>query len=563
MIVERIQIIDPSNGEAGEYSFSAGANLLVSQKNHQGKSSLLKTMYYGLGLEIKNFPPKWRPSNMIIKIGLLNEKTKQKYYVIRYADLFYVSDHKSALTKAGYTKWLSGELGIDMKLTDKTTGRFRSISYPSALISPFYVDQDDSWSGKFFSSISELQMYSDVPKSIFDYILNITDDKEAKQKEALKQLAIDLKNTKSKRSNVNEVYMDFVNSNTEDRAHDTTAIVNPVTNNKKNLDNFIHLLDEAHKKFIRDKANRLKLQRELDQLKKSLEEYNSILEMLKDDYDYIKSVCKHCNSELTKQQVQTRMDIRTDILEISQLINLATHQLSEVEVKLANALTSEEESNSEYTRLSKEIDTDTEINSLVDYIEEVSKKKSQDDFAQIIQDLDTMIGRLESSVKEKRAEIKEIAKKSEELVERISASYREYVNELSFMMPGSNINIYEFGKFTIPKSSGVNINQIYLGIYLTYMRLVAEYGRYTLPFCIDSFIKNETANQGQQDMFLATEKYLLAMESQSILSIIQENVDKYITAQTNFHRVELGDRLLSSENFKEAYEEVKLIMVSN
>ncbi len=563
MIVEKIQIIDQRNGEAGEYSFSSGANLLVSQKNQQGKSSLLKTMYYGLGLEIKSFPSKWHPSNMIIKISLLNEKTKKKHYVIRYGDLFYVSGHKSALTKTGYTKWLSEELEIDMKLTNKTTGRFRSISYPSALILPFYVDQDDSWSGKFFSSVSELQMYSDVPRSIFDYILNITDDKGSKQQEELKQLAIELKKTKSKRNNVNEVYMDFLNSNTEDRAHDTTAIVNPVTNNKKNLDNFIHLLDEANKKFIKDKATRLKLQRELDQLKKSLAEYGSILVMLNSDYDYIKSVCKHCNSELTKEQVQTRMNVRTDILEISQLINLTNHQVSEVEAKLTGAVISEQESNLEYTRLAKEIDTNAEVSSLVDYIEEVSKKKSQDDFAQIIQDLDTIIGQLDNSVKEKRAEIKETAKQAEELIERISTSYREYANELSFMMPGSNINQYDFGKFTTPKSSGVNVNQIYLGIYLTYMRLVAEYGRYTLPFCIDSFIKNETANEGLQDMFKATEKYLLAMNSQSIFSIIEENVEKYITKQTDFHKVELGDKLLSSEHFKELHEEIKLIMVSD
>lgn len=413
MIIEKIQIIDQSNGEAGEYSFSSGANLLVSQKNQQGKSSLLKTMYYGLGLEIKNFPSKWRPSNMIIKISVLNEKTKKRHYIIRSGDLFYVPDHKSALTKTDYTKWLSKELEIDMKLTNKATGRFRSISYPSALISPFYIDQDDSWSGKFFSSISELQMYSDVPKGIFNYILNITDDKEAKQQEDLKQSAIELKRVKSKRSSVHEVYIDFVNSNTDDYAHDTTAIVNPVVNNKKNLDNFIYLLNEANKKFVKDKATRLKLQRELDQLKKSLEEYNSILEMLNGDYDYIKSVCKHCNSELTKEQVQTRMNIRTDILEISQLINLTSHQVLEVEAGLANALISEEESSTEYNRLAKEIDTNTEVNSLAEYIEEVSRKKSQDDFAQIIKELDTNIGQLDSCIKEKRAEIKDTAKKAE------------------------------------------------------------------------------------------------------------------------------------------------------
>ena len=69
MLVKRILIIDHDSSEAGEYSFSAGPNLLVSADNSQGKSSLLKALYYALGLDIKPFPKDWRPPKMTMIVS--------------------------------------------------------------------------------------------------------------------------------------------------------------------------------------------------------------------------------------------------------------------------------------------------------------------------------------------------------------------------------------------------------------------------------------------------------------------------------------------------------------
>lgn len=563
MIIEKIQIIDTSNREAGEFVFSSGANLLVSRSNRAGKSSLLKTMYYGLGLDLKNFPRKWPYKNMIIKLHLLNEKTGKKQEVVRYNDLFYVSGKKSALNRTSYTHWLSEELDIDMKLPNRKTGYLRSVAYPSALVAPFYVDQDDAWSGKIFYPTNEVLMYSDVPKGIFDYILGITNDKVAALRGKLKQLSLDQDQIRTKRHNVNEVYMDFINSNSDDYAHDLAEIKMPTENNKKNIDYFIHLVDEANKKYISDKSARINIQRKLDILRKSSEEYSSIIKMLNSDYDYIKTVCKNCKSKLTHEQVQTRMNIRTDILEVTQLLNATVLDIEEVEKKLIASISAEEESNAAYLKLTKELDTNYEIKSISQYIDEVSKKKSQDNFAKIIRDLDNDIDVFDPKIKDQKDEIKKAAKEVKDLVLEIEKSYSEYVNELSALIPGSNINEYEFGKFIIPKASGTHGNQVYLGLYLTYMKLLSVYGRYKLPFCIDSFIKNETAIEGQKEMFAATEKYLLGVKSQTIFSIIEENVDLYISNESAFHKVELGDRLLSGDKFKELYDEVKEIIVAN
>ena len=127
-------------------------------------------------------------------------------------------------------------------------------------------------------------------------------------------------------------------------------------------------------------------------------------------------------------------------------------------------------------------------------------------------------------------------------------------------MNGSNVNDVEFKSFTIPQSSGVHLNQTYLGVYLAYMRLISKYGKYSLPFCIDSFIKNETTSTKSNVMFDATEKYLLGMEKQSIFSAVDENVTAYMKNADKYHQVRIEDRLLSADGFKDALEEVRDIV---
>ncbi|MBC6309999.1 hypothetical protein HCJ66_10650 [Listeria sp. FSL L7-1582] len=55
MIVNSFSIIDFKNKEAQDFEFSDGTNLIVSEGNTQGKSSLLKSMYFTLGFDVKQW----------------------------------------------------------------------------------------------------------------------------------------------------------------------------------------------------------------------------------------------------------------------------------------------------------------------------------------------------------------------------------------------------------------------------------------------------------------------------------------------------------------------------
>lgn len=560
MLVKRILIIDHDNGESGEYCFSAGANLLVSNDNTQGKSSLLKTLYYGLGLDITVFPKDWKPSKMTVKIDVLNDTTGEEAYIVRRNDIFYVSGVDGAISIQEYTKWLSGQLGSELRLTMKKTKTTSPVTHPSALIAPFYVDQDASWTSRLYPSFGEMGMYDEVPLRILEYLLKISDDDELKLKEKISKLRKQEKTVSAKRSNVNEVYMDYLNDQPADKAEQVSSMLNPVEANHESIELFTQLMEKANKVYIEQKATRVKLQREYDQKLKSYNEYKTIQQMLKNDYDAIKSVCKTCKSELTQEQINTRMDVSTDLYELSFLISTTKLEMENIEKQLARAVENEEKSNSEYTRLAEQVETNQNVKSIAEYIEVASKKKSQEEFASIIQKLDTNLGELNSDIKDYNKEYRELKQTSTRRIDEINKSYQEWVNDLSTIMQGSNVNDLEFKKFTLPQSSGVNSNQTMLGGYLVYMRLIAEYGRYSLPFCIDSFIKNETAANKSDAMFAATEKYLLGLSKQSIFSAIDESVNSYMKNADDYNHVRINGRLLSSNSFKDSLSEIESII---
>jgi len=561
VLVEKILIIDHDNGEAGSYKFKPGPNILVSADNSQGKSSLLKTMYYGLGLDIKVFPAGWNQKKMTIKLDLVNEITGKALYIVRKGDLFYVPDFKGSITRADYTKWLSDQLSVDLKLTNKKTQTTSSISHPSALITPFYVDQDESWSGRLFSASGEVNMYSDTPKRIIEYILKISDDEELKLREEISRLRNKKGALVVKRKNINDVYLDYLDDISVEPSRQLSSIINPVESNSKNIELFIQMMDDANKKYIQQKATRIKIQREYDQKLKDNEEYRSIQKMFNSDYKTIKCICKNCKSELTQEQIRTRMEIDTNLFELSFLISTTDQELIEIEKKLANAIEEQSISSIEYEKLAKQVEANQYIKSIAEYIEETSKKKSQDEFASIIIKLEAHIGHIESEINELNKDLGKLVKASTIHAEKVKHSYSDYVNDLSLLMAGSNVSNIDFKSFKIPQSSGVNSNQAYLGAYLAYMRLISEHGRYSLPFCIDSFIKNETATNKSDVMFAATEKYLLNLKGQSIFSAIEESVVNYMKNTTQYNRVDIGERLLANEYFKDALLEIKDIVV--
>jgi len=560
VILKSMLIVDHLNSEAGKYHFSDGANLLISKTNTQGKSSLVKSLYYGLGFKINSFPKNWDPSKMVIKLDLLNERTSENISIIRVKNLFYVTGESNALSLTEYTHWLSVQLGIDMKLTFKSSEMISSVMHPSAIILPFYVDQDDSWNGRLFSSTDEIGMYKQTPEKIIDYVLNISDDKDQELKAKLTDMVGKYGLVESKRNSIDEVYMNYMNEIDPNEQVDVTDIFDIEINNKKSVDRLMGLMDVANKKYLEYKAARIKLQRDIDEKQKAIQEYQSILKMHEEDYNFIKTVCKHCKSELNPHQVETRMNISSNVYELKILIGTLEQEVLSKLSSVTILDSDEHAAHHEYLKLSNEIQSNHELKSVAELVDSAAKKKSQEEFATILQKLEKDMAVMKTNIKDARKDQKEYQKLSLGLIDKITKRYEEFVTNISMIMSGSTVSNIEFKVFTRPKSSGVDVNQIYLGQYLAYMRLISEYGRYQLPMCIDSFIKNETDDPNTGRMFNATEAYFLDTSGQSILTVIESNVDRFMSSDKNYNKIILGDKLLSREDFNLGIAEVSKII---
>lgn len=73
-----------------------------------------------------------------------------------------------------YSEWLQHKLEIKMQLANTHTKHLYE-AYSSAVILPFYIDQDDSWDGGIYRNVTNtLNQYTRIPADIFKSVFNLS-----------------------------------------------------------------------------------------------------------------------------------------------------------------------------------------------------------------------------------------------------------------------------------------------------------------------------------------------------------------------------------------------------
>lgn len=172
MIINSFSIIDFKNKEAEKFEFKSGSNLVISDKNTQGKSSLLKSMYFTLGFDVRQFPANWNINDMYFQLEV--RINNSNYTITRQNNIFRVSDKAEPMNVKEYSEWFQMKLNANMKLANTRTKSLYD-AYSSALILPFYIDQDDSWDGGMYKNVTDtLNQYARIPEDIFKSIFSIS-----------------------------------------------------------------------------------------------------------------------------------------------------------------------------------------------------------------------------------------------------------------------------------------------------------------------------------------------------------------------------------------------------
>lgn len=185
MILTKLVILDRTDKEANVFVFSDKANIITSDDSYVGKSCLLKSMFYAMGFPIRVIQSGWILKNKLFKLYYIHDN--KEGFIIRSGDTYWVDDVSEALSTMEYSKWLLQKYNLNIRLPLKDNVDIRTV-YPSAIILPFYVDQDVSWSAIPYKNVAnDLSQYASsvIPKAFDNSSSNTTDDLQGETHSAL------------------------------------------------------------------------------------------------------------------------------------------------------------------------------------------------------------------------------------------------------------------------------------------------------------------------------------------------------------------------------------------
>lgn len=149
---KNIIIADTVKHTARFQDFQKGLNVITSTDNHVGKSSLIKSLYYSLGAEVK-FDGVWDKNSKIYITTI--QVDEQEYKVARLQKNFAIfKDEELILLTNSVGHDLASKMeeifSFAIYLADKNEKKVK-LAPPALTYMPYYIDQDKGWSDLYGS----------------------------------------------------------------------------------------------------------------------------------------------------------------------------------------------------------------------------------------------------------------------------------------------------------------------------------------------------------------------------------------------------------------------------
>jgi hypothetical protein len=163
-----VMIMSQIEKKGTRVKFHPQSNLIIG-KNDTGKSSLVKSLFRAFGAETENHP-RWKSAKVSILLKFAIDR--DEYSVLRFGDLYSFFDkngnilHSFNSVTNEIAPFLSEIIDFKLKLPDK---HGKIITPPPAYyFLPFYIDQDQGWTGNW-SSFENLGQLSNWRKNVAEY----------------------------------------------------------------------------------------------------------------------------------------------------------------------------------------------------------------------------------------------------------------------------------------------------------------------------------------------------------------------------------------------------------
>lgn len=550
MIIKKIIIIDSNYQEANTFEFSPKANIITAKKNTQGKSCLLKSIYYAFGLDIKTFKEDWQPTKKMFKI--FYEHNGKEGSILRFKDRIWIDDNPDSLDLKEYSKWLSELLNLKIKLPLKNTDDYDEV-YPSAYILPFYVDQDNSWSGIIYKNVvNELGAYNSdyIPKSMFEYIFKISNEEILQLEEEQNQLNNEKSSLIIRKNSIQELKDNFIS--------DVEPIVFDEEEAKEYIKKYLYYSQRISEK-IQVKQNTIyDLEIKLDKLKLELMEIEEIINCIDTEYDEIKTRCKYCHSELTINQSIQRLKLSNNKYDLGLKKEQLKRNIAKVEEKITNLLDEKAGLEEDYLRLLQIAEIRQKEYSLNEYIENKAKSMTRNNYYKIEDKLNLDISHLEDDIKNIQMAINGKRKAQKSLQESITGSFEGLKTKLNAKFPTVNMTTHSFLEFKGIKNSGATKNAEYFMLYIIYLKLLIEYAIIKIPIGLDSVIKDEVDENNKNNFYKIIEKYILQSDEQSFVVMLDDKIST-LENPTDYNYISLEKPILKKEKYDELNDEFKVV----
>ena len=172
MYFDNILIADIVEKTAYFHKFEKGFNVVTSQDNHVGKSSLLKSLYFAMGAEV-DFDNVWNKNTKLYVVEFYIDEIK--FRVARWQKAFALfRETELILTTKSVSRGLAREFekifSFAVYMANKKTNKIE-LAPPAFTFMPYYIDQDRGWSG-LYESFSNIGQYKkpDRIKSLYYHL---------------------------------------------------------------------------------------------------------------------------------------------------------------------------------------------------------------------------------------------------------------------------------------------------------------------------------------------------------------------------------------------------------
>lgn len=494
LFISEILLLSQKERKAKKVEFDRHRTLIYG-KNHTGKSSLMKSIYWTFGAE-PLFNTKFKNANVstLVKFELNDEK----FQILRDGKRFSIYDANHNLL--GIFDSVTKELGPFLSDLFNFKPLFQSqksgfITPPPAyLILPFYVDQDESWS-KSWSSFRSLQQVKDYRSQCINYHSGIRPNKYYETKKELDIYLKVIEETDKEQKLTGKILDDVksklsqtqFNININDFKEEITQLLTELEKIKKKEEVLkSDLLDLYHLKASYDT--------QINIVKQAILESHKDLQFASDKLPEVVG-CPTCGAEYENSFAE-RFEIAQDEQKSKDLLIELNKEAKEINDKIISETDKLSTTSTEALRIDKILEEKKGDLKLKDVIESSGKNQIKSIFTERYSELEKTL--VENIIEKEKLEqkLKELdsRKRRKEIVDFYKKKMTSFLKKLDI----HSLTEDEYKSITTKieiKETGSSRPRALIAYYFTFFHLMKKYSSSTyFPLIVDS------PNQQDQDV---------------------------------------------------------------